>query len=53
MFNLTKEIEYLIKNPKEIRRNKLNIKNRSSSLIPTWEKRMYEEKEILINLMND
>ena len=39
MFNLTKEIEYLIKNPKEIRRNKLNIKKESISFIPTWEKK--------------
>ena len=51
--NLTKEIEYLIKNPDEIKRNKFEIKKTSSSLIPTWNKRINEEKKIFTNLVND
>ncbi len=51
--NLTKEIEYLIKNPSEIKRNKSEIKKRAASLIPTWKKRINEEKEIFTNLIND
>ena len=52
-FNLTKEIEFLIKNPDEIRRNRFEIKKRSASLIPTWNKRIFEEQEILISLINE
>ena len=51
--NLTKEIEYLIKNSNEIRRNRLEIKKRSASFIPSWNKRIIEEKEIFINLINE
>lgn len=51
--NLTKEIEYLIKNPNEIKRNKFEIKKRSDSLIPTWNKRIMKEKEIFLNLINE
>ena len=51
--NLTKEIEYLIKNPSEIKRNKIEIKKRSGSFIPTWNKRIKEEKQIFTNLVND
>ena len=51
--NLTKEIEYLIKNPSEIKRNKFEIKKRSGSFIPTWNKRIEEEKEIFTYLVND
>ena len=54
MFNLTKEIEYLIKNPKEIRRNKFEIKKRIYFIYSNMGiKRIFEEKEILINLIND
>ena len=50
--NLTKEIEYLIKNPNEIKRNKFEIK-RSDFFNSTWNKRIMKEKEIFLNLINE